>query len=241
MDSKTNEVIPMKVGEFFELLWTNVEVLCRNTVEFVKVSCRYYGNLPFLKADMSLRLMYLFHNPYKISKRFLMNRGAKDVHAYGETPLTTLELIAKECGITKNDTVFELGSGRGRTCFWLNSVIGCRVVGIEYVPEFVERAELIKERLGIDGVEFRLQDILKTDFSGATVIYLYGTCLEDDAIIKLCKAFSKLKPGTRIITVSYPLTDYSDLSHFEVMKRFTVPFTWGEGDVYLQVVKKSNA
>lgn len=229
----------MKIREFFELLWVNLTVFCRNTVEFIKVAFKYYGYPAFLKSDLSLRLMYLFHNPYKISKRFLMNRGAKDVHAYGETPLTTLEKIVKECGIGKNDVVYELGSGRGRTCFWLNGVVGCRVVGIEYVPEFVERANLIKNRLGISGLEFRLEDMLKSDLSGATAIYLYGTCLDDASINKLCTVFSKLKPGTKIITVSYPLTDYSHKANFEVMKCFTVPFTWGEGDVYLQIVKKT--
>lgn len=227
----------MKIREFFELLWINISVFIRNTVEFIKVACKYYGYPSFRKSDLSLRLMYFFNNPYKISKRFLMNKGAKEVHAYGETPLTSLETIAKECRISKEDTVYEVGAGRGRTCFWLNGVLGCRVVGIEYIPEFVGRANIIKKRLGLSGVEFRLEDMLKSDYTGATAIYLYGTCLDDTTIEKLCGIFSKLKPGTKIITVSYPLTDYGHKADFEVMKRFTVPFTWGEGDVYLQIVK----
>jgi SAM-dependent methyltransferase len=221
--------------EWMELLWINFVVLMRNLIEFFKVALRYYSNSNFLKTDLALRLMYLFHNPFSISKRFLMDRGEKDVYAYGETPLTTLERIARECHLSSKDVVYELGAGRGRTCFWLRAFIGCRVVGVEYIPEFVERANRIKTKLGLKGVEFCLQDMIDTDFRGATVIYLYGTCLEDNFIRKLAAKLARLPAGTKIITVSYPLTDYAERPLFEVMKRFPAAFTWGEADVYLQV------
>lgn len=228
----------LSVQEFFKLIWLNFTVQIHNFLEFIKVVFNYYSNLSFLKADISLMLMYLFHNPFSISKRFLMKKGASDVYAYGETPLSTLNKIAKECQITSKDCVYELGCGRGRTCFWLNSFIGCKVVGIEFVPEFVERANRIKNKLKINEVQFCLEDMRKTEFSGATVCYLYGTCLDDETINTLIKKFSKLPVGTKVITVSYPLTDYTEDGKFEVMKRFIGTFTWGDADVYLQVVKK---
>lgn len=231
------EGLRMSPKEFFSLLWTNLKVSFSNIIEFFKVAFRYYGNWSFLKADVSLRLMYLFHNPFKISKRFLMNKGAEDVYAYGETPLTSMEKIVKECHITPKDTVYELGAGRGRVCFWLNTVVGCAAVGIEYIPEFVERAKLIVRRLKMQKIDFRFVDMLKADYSGATVCYLYGTCLEDESIKKLAAKFAKLPSGTKIITVSYPLTNFSEAHNFEVMRRFSVPFTWGHADVFLQVVK----
>lgn len=229
---------PVSPREFFELLWINFTVMTRNIWEFFKVAFRYYSNVSFLKADVALRLMYLFHNPFSISKRFLMKKGEKEIYAYGETPLTTLEKISRECAIGPEDCVYELGAGRGRGCFWLNSFVGCSVVGIEYIPEFVERANRIKNRLGIQRIEFRLEDMLKTDYSGATVCYLYGTCLEDKAIKELIQKFSRLPVGTKIITVSYPLSEYCDKPLFEVVKHFTAPFTWGEADVYIQRVKR---
>lgn len=227
----------MSVKEFFELLWVNFVVFIKNSIEFFRVAFRYYRSFSFLKADLALRLTYLFNNPYKISKRFLMKKGADDIYAYGETPLTSLELIVKECGLSNKDCVFELGCGRGRTCFWLHSFVGCSVVGIEYVPEFVERAEKVTKRLGIANVEFRCTDMAKADLSGATACYLYGTCLDEKTINALISHFAKLPSGTKIITVSYPLTDYADTDAFEVMKRFTVPYTWGNADVFLHIVK----
>lgn len=226
----------MSVKEFFALLWVNLIVFCKNLLEFFKIAFRYYYSFSFLKADLSLRLMYLFDNPYKISKRFLMRKGANDVYTYGETPLTSLEVIAKECGLNSSDCVYELGCGRGRTCFWLSSFIGCAVVGLEYIPEFIERANRVKNRLGIPNLEFRLGDMSTADFQEATVCYLYGSCLDVKTIKQLAKCFAKLPLGTKIITVSYPLSDYVDTKSFQVMKRFTVPYTWGKADVFLQIV-----
>lgn len=226
-----------RLGEYLKLIWINLQVQKRNFIEFLKVSTRYYVNWTFCKIDFSLLLTYFFHNPFTISKEFLKAKGEKDVYAYGETPLTSLETIVKECKLRPYDTVYELGSGRGRTCFWLNCFVGCRVVGIEYIPDFVNHANLIKKRFNIDGVEFRCEDFLKTDYTKATVVYLYGTCLEDIEILALIEKFKTLQRGAKIITVSYPLTDYTSDRSFEVMNCFQVPFTWGTTEVYLHIKK----
>jgi len=225
------------VLDFLGLVWTNLTVKVRNLIDFVKVIFRYYSHWSFCKADLALLLSYLFDNPYTISKRFLMNKGEENVYAYGETPLTTLEYIAEECQIKPSDTVFELGCGRGRGCFWLRAFIKCKVVGLEYVPDFVERALRVKKKFSVEGIEFYQKDILEADYASATVIYMYGTCFEAEFIQELIGRFKGLRSGTKIITVSYPLTDYMEEPIFEVMKRFPARFTWGEADVYLQIKK----
>lgn len=221
--------------EYTELLWINLGVQFRNFIEFLRVTTHYYGSYSFAKTDLFLLVTYLFQNPFTISKRFLQNRGEANVYAYGETPLTTMEQIAKECHIGRNDVVFELGSGRGRTCFWLQAFIGCKVVGIEYVPEFVERANAIKDKFQIPNLEFREANLLETSYKGASVVYLYGTCLEEPEILKVIERCRALPAGTKIITVSYALNEYTRQPLFEVMKRFPVRFTWGEADVYMQI------
>lgn len=225
------------VVEFFKLLWLNLLCTIRNFVEYMKIISRYYSHLSFFKADLLLVFTYLFHNPFSISKRFLMKKGEKNVYAYGETPLTSMEIIAREANIGKKDCVYELGAGRGRTCFWLNSFKGCSVVGIEYIREFVDRGNSIAQRLGFSRVKFVKADMCEMEFPGATVCYLYGTCLEDSQIKQLIEQFSVLPSGTKIITVSYSLADYTSEKWFEVMKRFTVPYTWGEADVFIHVIR----
>lgn len=217
------------------LLAIHLKVKWCNFFEFIKVAVNYYPKLTFLKLDISLLSSYFWRGPFQISKYFLIHKGEKDPHKYGETPLTTLDLIAKECGLSAIDTVFELGCGRGRTCFWLNQFISCTVVGIDYVPAFIEKAEKLRERFHLRKISFRLEDFSRTDLKGASVIYLYGTCLSAAEIDHLTKRFSQLPKGTKIITVSYPLTEFQPRAPFRIVKQFLAPFTWGKATVYLQV------
>lgn len=227
-----------KFLDWLQLVGLNLLVKKRNLCEYIRVIYRYYSNATFRAADLLLLSKYIFRSPFAVSKAFMEARGEEDVYVYGETPLTTLETIAKECKITSQDTVFELGSGRGRGCFWLNIILGCKVVGIEYIPEFVEKAHAVIEKYRLSNIEFRQQDFLKADFRGATVIYLYGTCLDPSSIQKLMGKLSKLPAGTKIISVSYALKEYAPMPSFETLKRFQADFTWGKGEVYLQVLKK---
>lgn len=231
------EITVEKVKEYAALMWVNTVVSLRNSLDFFLTAGRYYQNKTFAKVDLSLIFSYLLNNPFAISKRFLMQHKATDIYAYGETPLASFAAIMKECGVTSKDVVYELGCGRGRTCFWLNAFVGCKVVGIEIIPEFVDKAQKIQQRFKLENLEFRCEDMLTASLSDATVIYLYGTCLEDDAIHTLEAQFAKLPAGTKIITVSYSLPEYAPEGRYEVMKRFPVPFTWGTGDVYLNVKK----
>lgn len=220
--------------EFPKLLWIRFQVSWFQFVEFLKVTAKYYRHLSFFCVDLSLLSQYFWHSPFAISKQFLIEKGEDEIYAYGETPLTTFEKIVRECGIGSDDTVYELGCGRGRTVFWLHHFIGCRVVGIEYIPVYVEKAEKVRQKYNLEGIEFRLEDIRDTDYSPATVLYLYGTCFEDDFIQALIEKFRALPKGTKLITVSYPLTDYTNL--FTVQKQFPATFTWGTTEVYLQLL-----
>lgn len=222
------------IKEFLELLYLNWKVKFYNFVEFGKVVWYYYPKSTFRRCDFRLITYYLFNNPFQIAKHFLYHRG-EDPYTYGETPLTTLDTISRLCRLTPGDLVFELGCGRGRTCFWLNQFVGCRVVGVDFVPEFIQKADSLKEAYDLDDIEFRCEDMLQTGLSGATVIYLYGICYSDGFIRQLIKRFESLPAGCKIITVSYELAEYDPRAPFERIRRFSVPFTWGVADVYLQI------
>ncbi len=226
-----------KIRNFFQLLLLKFVVTLKNTIEYFKVVLRYYRNSRFRKIDFYLLRFYIQQNPYLISKKFLQEKGEKDVYNYGETPLTTLEKISHECKIKSDDIVYELGSGRGRSCFWLHCFIGCKVVGVEFVPDFVAIAQRVKKIYNIKGVSFVYRDILKAYISDATVVYFYGTSSETAFILALIEKLKKLAPGTKIITVSFPLTTYSTEPLFELIKSFPVAFTWGDAEVFLQIRK----
>lgn len=223
--------------EFINLLWVRAATYLYEGLEYLKVIFRFYSNKSFRQQDLSLLWKYLFINPFAVSKAFLLSKGAEDPYLYGETPLTTLAKIVKECGITSSDTVFELGCGRARTCFWLADFVKCRILGVEQIPTFIEKANEVKTKYNVQNVSFYLGSYYAVSFKDATVIYLYGTCLNDSAIQRLLKKFAKMPAGAKVITVSYPLTDYESHPLFDLTHSFEASFPWGETTLYLHVKK----
>jgi SAM-dependent methyltransferase len=189
---------------------------------------RAFPDPGFQAIDQDLSFRYLWQNPYELSKRFLQKRGEIEVHQYGETPLLTMDLIAQKAKLSSKDHLYELGSGRGRTSFFLHYFYGCRVTGIEWIPKFVEKGNAIARKHYLLDVVFRNANFLYTDLSEATIIYLYGTMLPDSRVFQLCK---KIPKGIKVVSVSYPLSDYDP--KFQVTEQFTASFPWGKGEVYV--------
>lgn len=207
--------------------------------DYIRTVFRFYSYTEFRKADLALLKSYIGVNPYRLSRKFLEESKAKEIYAYGETPLISLEKIVNACGIKSKDTVYELGCGRGRTCFWLALVLKAKVVGIDFVPKFIEKAQEIGKR--VPHLKFRSENFLKSDLHKATVIYLHGSCMEDADIERLNFKLIRLKKGLKVITVSFALSDYDVEGNWEVLKVFPAEFSWGTADVYLQKLVKCSA
>ena len=201
-----------------------------------EVKKRYYSDAQFSRLDRSLLKTYIFKNPYQVSKRYLRCKQEKDIHTYGETPLSTYENIAKEVEIHPEDSFLELGSGRGRGMFFLHHFFKAEVIGVERIPLFVRLAKHITQKHKLKKVSFICSDITLMKLPKASIVYLYGTCLKEEEIQSLVSKLKAFPKGTRVITISYPLTDY-DEQGFHVKKSFPVVFPWGETDAYLQTVK----
>ena len=180
----------------------------------------------FTPIERALNRAYRFRNPYRICKEFIKNRG-EDV--YGETPLPVIATIARESHLSPKDILFDLGCGRGRGTLFFSHLTGCQAIGIDWVPAFIDTAQQIARSISLP-VQFRCEEIQAADLSKATFLFLYGTCLPDDTIHALIDRWVHLSPQVKIITVSYPLSDYSP--RFKTFKQFTAQFPWGEGVVY---------
>lgn len=208
----------------------------RNFKEEWHVRTRFYKNASFAASDQALLQSYASCSPYEISKRYLMAKEAKEVHVYGETPLSLFEEIAKTAEISPQDHVIDLGCGRGRGVFFLSQQFGCFAQGIDCIPEFIQIATEIKHRFNVANASFVCNDFFNADLSKATCIYLYGTCLEDPLIEKLILSFRRLPQKPKILTVSYPLSNYPGGEDFHVLKQLNASFPWGETQIYLQRV-----
>jgi ubiquinone/menaquinone biosynthesis C-methylase UbiE len=64
-------------------------------------------------------------------------------------------------GIKEGDTVVDLGSGAGNDVFVARALVGEKgsVIGIDFTPEMIAKAEKNKTKLGYKNVQFRLGEI----------------------------------------------------------------------------------
>ena len=104
------------------------------------------------------------------------------------------------------DHVIDLGSGDGRIVITAARRFGARGLGVEIVPELVERSRAAARAAGVaDRAEFRTQDLFETDLAPATVVTMY---LLPEVNLQLRPRLLALAPGTRIVSHDYDLGDW---------------------------------
>jgi len=145
---------------------------------------------------------------------------------YVATPQKTVEAMLELAQVTGDDIVYDLGSGDGRIPIEAAKRYGARGVGIEIKPSLVDRARKNAKLSGVsDKVEFRQQDIFKTDVSEATVVTMY---LFPEVNIKLRpKLFEQLEPGDRVVSHSFDMNEWAPDStvrvNNDVLYLWTIP------------------
>ncbi len=188
-----------------------------------------------LYADFEKKLAkaYQRKNPYQVCSAFYKNLGEEKIHVYGQTPIKTFFTLAKRLDLKPSDTWLDLGCGEGRGLFFLASCFGCRGIGVDHVEEFIQKAKSINKGSSIENrLSFICKDISSFFIPPASIVFLAGTCMEEDLLKKLCKSLQGLEKKTRIVTVSFPLCDYED--GFSVIEKYEGSFLWGKTDVYIQ-------
>jgi cyclopropane fatty-acyl-phospholipid synthase-like methyltransferase len=129
-----------------------------------------------------------------------------DIH-YTPTRHNVAEAMLNLAGVTKDDVVYDLGSGDGRLPILAAQLHGARGVGIEIDPSLVTLARTNARDAGVsDRVTFIQGDLFAADISAATVVVLYlSRSVLRDLQPKLRK---ELKPGTRIVSHQFWLDDW---------------------------------
>jgi SAM-dependent methyltransferase len=122
------------------------------------------------------------------------------------TPDNVTREMLKLADVKPSDHVIDLGSGDGRIVIVAAKHFGARGLGVEIVPELVEKSRDNARRAGVaDRTEFRVQDLFATDLSQATVITMY---LLPEVNLQLKPKLQKLKPGTRIVSHDWDMGDW---------------------------------
>jgi SAM-dependent methyltransferase len=134
-----------------------------------------------------------------------VGQAGKDV-IWVPTPDALVTKMLQAVKTTKDDLVFDLGSGDGKIPIAAAKEFGATAVGIEYNPDMADLARRNVKRAGVDGkVRIITGDIFKEDFSKATVVTMY---LLPDLNLKLRPIILKMKPGTRVTSHQFHMGDW---------------------------------
>jgi SAM-dependent methyltransferase len=132
-------------------------------------------------------------------------RAVEEVPFITSPDNVTLEML-RLARVGPGDHVIDLGSGDGRIVILAASRFGATGLGVEIVPDLVRASQRHAQEAGVaDRVEFREQDLFRTDLAPATVVTMY---LLPEVNLQLRPALLALKPGTRIVSHDWDLGDW---------------------------------
>lgn len=142
------------------------------------------------------------------------------------TEMATVNTMLNAAKLTSNDYLIDLGSGDGRTVIAAVKR-GAKALGIEYNPKMVDYAKKQAEKEGVgDKAQFIQGDVFEVDFSKATVLTLF---LLPDLNVKLRPKIQAMPPGTRVVTNSFLMGDWTPDASTEVgegCKQFCTVHLW---------------
>jgi predicted O-methyltransferase YrrM len=137
----------------------------------------------------------------------------------------TVSRMLAVAGLTKDDVLYDLGSGDGRIVVTAAKKYGARAVGVDIDPQRIRESNENAKKAGVtDRVRFVQQNLFDADFKDATVVSLY---LLPDVNLKLRpRLLRELRPGTRIVSHDFAMGEWQPDRTVKV----------GDDTVYLWVV-----
>jgi predicted RNA methylase len=145
---------------------------------------------------------------------------------YVPTPYDVVDAMLKLADVHRGDVLYDLGSGDGRIPVTAAKKFGIHAVGIDIDPlRIADANENARRNKVTQLVEFRQEDMFRTDIHDATVVTLY---LLPDLNVKLrSRLLAELKPGSRIVSHQFTMGNWPPERKLEVNGRtlylWTVP------------------
>ena len=129
-----------------------------------------------------------------------------DVH-FVPTPMEVVDAMLAVARVSKDDRLYDLGSGDGRIVIAAAKRFGTRGVGIDIDPQRITESRRNADTAGVTQlVEFRQADLFETDLREATVVTLY--LLPRLNVQLRPKLFAELRPGSRVVSHAFDMGDW---------------------------------
>jgi SAM-dependent methyltransferase len=130
-----------------------------------------------------------------------------DIH-FTPTRQAVADAMLKLAHITRDDVVYDLGSGDGRIVMLAAQKYGARGVGVEIDAHLIDISRQIAHDGDVDDrVTFVQGDFFETDISPATIVTLYLSRTVNARLEPKLK--HDLKPGTRIVSHQFPMPEWT--------------------------------
>ena len=134
-----------------------------------------------------------------------VGQAGKDV-VWVPTPQALVDKMLDLAKLAPQDFLMDLGSGDGRTVITA-AKRGARALGIEYNPDMVALSRRNAQNAGVtERATFTRADLFETDFSKANVITMF---LLPSINMKLRPKLLEMRPGTRIVSNSFTMEDWT--------------------------------
>lgn len=160
---------------------------------------------------------------------------------YGEILPKSVHQLIKYFKVSDQDIFYDLGSGNGKVPlqFYLTTPLK-KSVGIELSKQRHQQALKAKKKASKKGLidakrslRFIQADILKADFSDATLVYMCSTCYTQKMMDVLQSKMEKLKKGAKIAT----LKKFKKRKKLKLVTQLVLPMTWSKSSsVYIYEV-----
>lgn len=178
-------------------------------------------------------------------------KAAKGAPTYGEILWESADELFKELKISKKDRIYDLGCGTGKfiTQAYLQTPAK-KFVGVDLSQTRLLHAQNVqsgimdqakkvlgKRKFTKKKWEYRHENIVETDISDATVVYMCSTCYSDELMSDITERLSFCKKGLRVAT----LKQMPFHPNFKLVKTLTLPMTWSSGSpVYIYNLESTN-
>ncbi len=162
-----------------------------------------HGTITYvLEPGMSYSFRYDENGELELYEGSHGRDDAVDLAPYVPTPPDVVEKMLEMAKVDKKDVVYDLGCGDGRIVIMAAVKFGCRGVGIDLDPKLIEESLINAQAAGVEKlVQFRVEDVTKSDISAATVVTLY-LLTESNELLRPSLE-KQLKPGIYVVSHNY--------------------------------------
>jgi SAM-dependent methyltransferase len=134
---------------------------------------------------------------------------AEDLAPWVPTPMAVVDRMLEMAEVDAETVLYDLGCGDGRIVIEAAKRFGARGVGVDIDPVRIGESEKNAKEEGVEHlVEFILGDVMKIDFSRATVVTIYLLPESNELLRPLFE--KQLRKGAFVVTHNYDIPGWED-------------------------------